>query len=31
MGKLDDRSNLTVAIGVTMLCAYFVQAGAGAT
>lgn len=31
MGKLDERSNLTVAIGVTMLCAYFVQAGAGAT
>ncbi|MBD2309677.1 NarK family nitrate/nitrite MFS transporter [Chroococcidiopsis sp. FACHB-1243] len=31
MGKLDDRSNLTVAVGVTMFCAYFVQAGAGAT
>lgn len=31
MGKLDVRSNLTVAIALTMLCAYFVQAGAGAT
>ena len=31
MGKLDARSNLTVAIALTMLCAYFVQAGAGAT
>ncbi len=31
MGKLDERSNLTVAIALTMLCAYFVQAGAGAT
>jgi len=31
MGKLDAHSNLGVAIGVTMLCAYFVQAGAGAT
>jgi NNP family nitrate/nitrite transporter-like MFS transporter len=31
MSKLDSHSNLTVAIGVTMLCAYFVQAGAGAT
>jgi NNP family nitrate/nitrite transporter-like MFS transporter len=30
MGKLDARSNLTVAIALTM-CAYFVQAGAGAT
>jgi MFS transporter, NNP family, nitrate/nitrite transporter len=31
MGKFNDRSNLTVAIALTMLCAYFVQAGAGAT
>ena len=31
MGQLNGRSNLTVAIAVTMLCAYFVQAGAGAT
>jgi len=31
MGKLDAHSNLTVAIGTTMLCAYFVQAGSGAT
>jgi NNP family nitrate/nitrite transporter-like MFS transporter len=31
MGKLDADSNLTIVIGVTMLCAYFVQAGAGAT
>ena len=31
MGTLDARSNLTVAIGITMFCAYFVQAGAGAT
>jgi len=31
MAKLDSHSNLTVAIGATMLCAYFVQAGAGAT
>ncbi len=31
MGKLNNRSNLTVAIALTMLCAYFVQAGAGAT
>ena len=31
MGKLDERSNLTVTLALTMLCAYFVQAGAGAT
>ena len=31
MGKLNAHSNLAVAIGITMLCAYFVQAGAGAT
>ncbi|MBD2065965.1 NarK family nitrate/nitrite MFS transporter [Leptolyngbya sp. FACHB-671] len=31
MGKLNAGSNLTVAIGLTMLCAYFVQAAAGAT
>jgi MFS transporter, NNP family, nitrate/nitrite transporter len=31
MGKLDSGSNLTVAIAITMLCAYFVQASAGAT
>jgi MFS transporter, NNP family, nitrate/nitrite transporter len=31
MGKLEAHSHLTAAIGVTMLCAYFVQAGAGAT
>lgn len=31
MGKLDSHSNLTVAIAITMLCAYFVQSGAGAT
>lgn len=31
MSKLDAHSNLTVAIALTMLCAYFVQAGAGAT
>jgi NNP family nitrate/nitrite transporter-like MFS transporter len=31
MGRLDAHSNLTVAIVITMLCAYFVQAGAGAT
>ena len=31
MGKLDAHSNLSVAIALTMLCAYFVQAGAGAT
>ncbi|OUL29631.1 MFS transporter [Nostoc sp. RF31YmG] len=31
MGKLDAHSNLSIAILVTMLCAYFVQAGAGAT
>ncbi|MBD1997375.1 NarK family nitrate/nitrite MFS transporter [Leptolyngbya sp. FACHB-541] len=31
MGKLDAGSNLTVAIGLMMLSAYFVQAGAGAT
>ena len=31
MGQLNEQSNLTVAIAVTMLCAYFVQAGAGAT
>jgi MFS transporter, NNP family, nitrate/nitrite transporter len=31
MGKLDAGSNLPVAIGLTMLCAYFVQAVAGAT
>lgn len=31
MGRLDAHSNLTVAIAITMLCAYFVQAGAGAT
>lgn len=31
MGRLDDDSHLTVAIVLTMLCAYFVQSGAGAT
>ena len=31
MGKLDSHSNITVAIAITMLCAYFVQSGAGAT
>jgi MFS transporter, NNP family, nitrate/nitrite transporter len=31
MGKLDSGSNLTSAIAITMLCAYFVQASAGAT
>jgi MFS transporter, NNP family, nitrate/nitrite transporter len=31
LGKLNADSNLTVVIGITMLCAYFVQAGAGAT
>ncbi len=31
MGKLDAHSSLGVAIAITMLCAYFVQAGAGAT
>jgi MFS transporter, NNP family, nitrate/nitrite transporter len=31
MSKLDADSTLTVAIGATMLCAYFVQSGAGAT
>jgi MFS transporter, NNP family, nitrate/nitrite transporter len=31
MGRLDAHSNLTVAIMLTMLCAYFVQSGAGAT
>ena len=31
MGKLDNHWSLPAAIGVTMVCAYFVQAGAGAT
>ena len=31
MGQLNTQSGLVVAIAVTMLCAYFVQAGAGAT
>lgn len=31
MGRLDAHSHLAVAIGSTMLCAYFVQSGAGAT
>ncbi|KAM3110384.1 NarK family nitrate/nitrite MFS transporter [Phormidesmis sp. 146-33] len=31
MGRLDARSNLMAAITITMFCAYFVQAGAGAT
>ena len=31
MGKIGSHSNLTVAIAITMLCAYFVQSGAGAT
>ena len=31
MGRLDPQSSLVVAIGFTMLAAYFVQAGAGAT
>lgn len=31
MGKLDKQSPLAVAIAVTMICAYFVQSGAGAT
>lgn len=31
MGRLDAHSNLIVAIAITMLCAYFVQSGAGAT
>lgn len=31
MGQLNEQSNLTAAIVITMLCAYFVQASAGAT
>jgi MFS transporter, NNP family, nitrate/nitrite transporter len=31
MGKLGSGSHLTAAIAITMLCAYFVQAAAGAT
>lgn len=31
MGRLGSHSNLTMAIGLTMLCAYFVQSAAGAT
>ncbi len=31
MGRLDNHWSLPAAIGITVLCAYFVQAGAGAT
>lgn len=31
MGQLSEQSDLTAAIIITMLCAYFVQASAGAT